>query len=46
MNGKEHIFVPQGLFGKSKKNKGLNRALKIEIPDEIYDKLNNIIDTN
>ena len=47
MNGRgAYICSNKECLEKAKKNKGLNRALKIEIPDEIYDKLNNIIDTN
>ena len=47
MNGRgAYICSNKECLEKAKKNKGLNRALKIEIPDEIYDKLNDMIDSN
>lgn len=47
MNGRgAYICSNMECLEKAKKNKGLNRALKIEIPDEIYDKLNDVINSN
>lgn len=47
MNGRgAYICSNKECLEKAKRNKGLNRALKTEIPDEIYDKLNNMIDFN
>ena len=47
MNGRgAYICSNMECLEKVKKNKGLNRALKIEIPDEIYDKLNDVINSN
>ena len=45
INGRgAYICSSKECLEKAKKNKKLNRALEIEIPDEIYDKLNNAID--
>lgn len=47
MNGRgAYICSNKECLEKARKNKELSRALKIEIPDEIYDKLNNMIDFN
>lgn len=47
MNGRgAYICSNKECIEKARKNKELSRALKIEIPDEIYDKLNNMIDFN
>ena len=47
MNGRgAYICSNKECLEKAKRNKGLNRALKTEIPDEIYDKLDSMIDFN
>ena len=39
-----YICKSQTCLEKAKKTKKIERALKIEVPSEIYDKLKNIID--
>lgn len=47
MNGRgAYICMNDECLKEAKKNKKLSRALGIEIPEEVYDKLNNIIDSN
>ncbi|SHD77058.1 RNase P modulator RnpM [Schnuerera ultunensis] len=46
INGRgAYICQNKECFDKVKKNKKLDRALEIEIPDEIYDKLNDVVDS-
>ncbi len=47
MNGRgAYICASKECLERAMKNKSLARALEIEISDKIYDKLNNIIDSN
>lgn len=47
MNGRgAYICLDRGCLEMARKNKGFNKALKIEIPDEIYDKLDSMIDVD
>lgn len=46
MNGRGAYICPsKECFDKVKKNKKLVKALEIEIPDEVYDKLNEMVDS-
>lgn len=46
MNGRGAYICPnKECFDKVKKSKKLDKALEIEIPDEIYDKLNDVVDS-
>lgn len=45
MNGRGAYLCPsQECLDKSKMNKQLSKALKINIPDELYDRVRNIIE--
>ena len=38
-----YLKIDKDVFSTAKKNKVLNRILSVEVPDEVYDKLNELI---